>query len=356
MKRIRTKTSGAAGGISPTTGNVAWGPSFGQSAGDDQSTWDAAVAVDLSNIGLTSDKSVGVAVDVTNLALDNSKSVGVAADLADIALDSTKSVGVAADLTTLALDNEKSVGVAVDVTNLALDNTKSVGVALAGSVVAAPFFQGIGTTTQTANSSSVVLTPDSTANDGDFLIVNISGAGLAGDENFTAPSGWTLLRKTVGGGTSIPKLHTYYKFAGAGEDSSYTFTGGENTAHCATIMRLTAVDTGTPINVENAATGNTADPVSPSITTTVANCFMLTVCGQQNVLTQTYTPPAGYTERSDHTGTNLGTAQVTSESATRVQSATGASGAATHNSSQVAASQWCAHHIAIAPGTLALPS
>lgn len=352
MKRIRTKTSGAAGGVSPTTGNVEWGPSFGQSAGDDQSTWDAAVAVDLSNIGLISDKSVGVAVDVTNLALDNSKSVGVATDLADIALDNSKSVGVAVDFANLALDNEKILGVAVDLSNLALDNTKSVGVALAGSVVAAPFFQGIGTTTQTANSTSVVLTPDTTANEGDFLIVNIASSSL-GAETFTGiPSGWNLLRNSAG----PPALSTYYKFAGAGEASSYTWTGGANSAHCATIIRLTAVDTGTPINVEDVATGTSADPVSPSITTTVANCFMLSVCSQTNTLTQTYTPPATYVERADHAGTNLGVTQVTSETVTRVKAATGASGTATHNSNQVAGTEWVCHHIAIAPGTLALPS
>lgn len=302
-KRIVSTTSGAAGGISPTTGNVVWGPDFGENPGNDGQTFGVQAALDLASVDLAGDFEVQAAIDLTNLSLAGA-------------------FGVRA--------------------------------ALAGTALGAPFFQGIGTTTQTANSSSVVLTPDTTADDGDFLIVNITGAGLGGDENFTAPSGWTLLRKTVGGGTTIPKLHTYYKFAGAGEASSYTFTGGENAAHLATIMRLTAVDTGTPINVENGATGNTADPVSPSITTTVANCFMLTVCGQQNALTQTYTPPATYTERSDHTGTNVGVAQVTSESATRVQAAAGASGTATHNSNQVAASQWCAHHIALTPGSLNL--
>lgn len=352
MKRIRTKTSGAAGGVSPTTGNVEWGPSFGQSAGDDQSTWDVGVATDITSVALTNNKSVGVALDVTDLSLSHSKSVGTAVDITDLALSNSKSIGVALDVTDLALINEKSAGVAVDVTDLALSNSKSVGVALAGSVLGAPFFQGIGTTTQTANSSSVVLTPDSTADEGDFLIVNIASSSL-GAETFTGiPSGWTLLRNSAG----PPALSTYYKFAGAGEASSYTWTGGANAAHLATIIRLTAVDTSDPINVENAATGTSADPVSPSITTTAANCFMLTVCSQTNTLTQTYTPPSGYAERADHAGTNLGVTQVTSETATRVQAAAGASGTATHNSNQVAGTEWVAHHIAIAPGSISIPS
>lgn len=351
-KRIVSTTSGAAGGISPTTGNVEWGPSFGQSAGDDQSTWDAAVATDLTTVALTNTKNVGAAVDLTSVVLDNTKNVGVATDLTDVALDNTKNVGVAVDLSTLALDNEKSAAVAVDLTDVALDNTKSVGVALAGTALGAPFFQGIGTTTQTANSTSVTLTPDTTANDGDFLIVNIASSSL-GAETFTGiPSGWTLLRNSAG----PPALSTYYKFAGASEPANYTWTGGANSAHCATIIRLTAVDTGSPIDVENAATGTSADPVSPSITTTAANCFMLSVCSQTNALTQTYTPPSGYVERADHAGTNLAVTQVTSETATRVKAATGASGTATHNSNQVAGSEWVCHHIAIAPGELTLAS
>lgn len=301
--RIRSTfvQAGGGGGAPPTTANLEWGPDFGESA--DGNTW--TVGVDLHN------------------------------------------------LDTVAISNSKTVGVDLDMTNLvSVFNAQELGVDLTGTVSGAPFFQGIGTTTQTANSTSVVLTPDATADEGDFLIVNIASSSL-GAETFTGiPTGWNLLRNSAG----PPALSTYYKFAGAGEPSSYTWTGGANSAHCATIIRLTAVDTGDPIDVENAATGSSADPVSPSITTTVANCFMLSVCSQTNALTQTYTAPAGYVERADHTGTNLGVAQVTSETVTRVKAATGASGTATHNSNQVGSTAWVCHHIAIAPTTLTIAS
>ena len=300
--RIRNVSGGGGGGPAPG-GTINWGPSFGQSEGNDASTWDAAATFAMPTLALTSNK-----------------------------LNATGAIAMPA----LALNSNK------------LNATAQ----LQGSVLGAPFFQGIGETTQTANSTSVTLTPDQTATTGDFLIVNICSASVAA-ETFTAPTGWTLIRSTRGGGATPPNLHSYYKAAGASEPASYTWTGGENVAHVATIIRLTAVNA-TPIDVESAATGNSADPVSPSITTTADNCFMLSVCSQSNVLTQTYTPPAGYVERADQTGTNLGVAQVTSETATRVQATPGASGTATHNSNQIAGSQWVCHHMAIAPGSLAI--
>lgn len=292
---------GGGGGGGPTPGGtLSWGPSFGQSAGNDASTWNVGAGIELDSLNYSGGFTATSAVNMSEF--NPSGGVTASGDLG-------------------------------------------------GQVLGAPFFQGIGETTQTANSTSVTLTPDQTATTGDFLIVNICSASLAA-ETFTAPSGWTLIRSTRGGGATPPNLHSYYKAAGGSEPASYTWTGGDNVAHVATIIRLIAVDTSTPINAEGSATSSSTDPVSPSITTTAANCFMLTVCSQANLLSQTYTPPEGYVERADQTGTNIGVTQVTSETATRVQSATGASGTATHNSTQLTGSDWVAHHIAIAPGPL----
>lgn len=302
-KRIRQLSSGAAGGISPIIANVAWGPDFGDQAGNDDITFHGGVNIDLSD---------------------------------------------------LALSHNRTVGVNTDISDIALSHNRTVGVNLTGSALGAPFFQGVGVTTQTASSTSVVMTPDTTANDGDFLIVTIGSASLTAEAALTSPTGWTHLRTTSGGGATPPTIHTFYKFAGVGEASSYTFTGGNSAAHVGTIIRLTAVNTSTPINVEAQSSGSAADPVSPSITTTTVNCFMLSVCMQSNALNQTYTPPAGYVERSDHAGTSTGITQVTSESATRVQAASGASGTQTHDSNQIAASNYVCHHVAIAPGSLTI--
>lgn len=352
--RIRSSnpTSSSGGGAPPTTGNLEWGPDFGEGSGSNDNTWSVGASLDLDAVAISNTKNVGVQLTMPSLAVVNTKTVGVNLDLDALAVENSKSVGVNVDLDSLAIENSRSVGAQITMPDLAAENTKSVGVHLSGEALGAPFFQGIGITTQTANSTSVVLTPDATADEGDFLIVNIASSSLGAETFSGVPTGWTLLRNSAG----PPSLSTYYKFAGAGEASSYTWTGGASAAHCATIIRLTAVDTSDPIDVENAATGSSADPVSPSITTTVANCFMLSVCSQTNTLTQTYTPPATYTERADHTGTNLGVAQVTSETAARVKAATGASGTATHNSNQVAGSAWVCHHIAIAPAALIIAS
>lgn len=296
---IRSVQGGGGGGPAPG-GTITLGPSFGQSEGNDTSTWNATAALAVPSLALNS----------------NSLNATGAVAMPSIAMTSNK-----------------------------LNSTAR----LQGSVLGAPFFQGIGITSQTSNSTSVTLTPDQTAVTGDFLIVNIGSVSLA-SETLTAPSGWTLIRSTRAGSVN---LHSYRKAAGASEPSSYTWTGGQNAAHVATIIRLIAVNA-TPINAEAAASGTSADPVSPSITTTAANCFMLSVCSQSNALAQTYTPPAGYVERADHDGRNLGVTQVTSETATRVQAVAGASGTATHNSNQIAGSQWVCHHIAIAPGSLTI--
>lgn len=266
-------------------------------------------------------------------------------------------VGAHAEMPTIAFINNRDVSAQIQMPGIAFVNDRAVSAHLGASYLGAPNLLGVGITTQTANSTSVVMTPDATANDGDYLVVNICSSTIGASESFTAPSGWSLiLSSTHTDVAQTPNLRTYTKFAGAGEPSSYTWTGGSNVAHIATIFRFSAVDTTTPINASAATTLSlsAADPVSPSITTTVANCFMLSVCVQQNLLTQTYTPPSGYVEQADQTGSHLGVAQTTGEAASRVQAAAGASGTATHNSNQTVASNYVAHHIAIAPGTLVL--
>lgn len=264
-------------------------------------------------------------------------------------------IAVQSTFTNFALSRNQTIGVQTLMPSLALSRNQGIAVQTTGSVLGAPFFMGIGITTQTAVSTSVVMTPDATASDGDYLVVNIGSSTIGNTEAFTAPAGWTLsLSSTHASAVSTPNLRTYTKFAGAGEPATYTWTGGVSVSHIATIIRLRGVNTTTPINVSGSSgiLGNATDPVSPSITTTAANCFMVSVCVQSNTLEQTYTPPAGYTERADQAGSALTVVQVTGETATRVQAAAAASGTATHDSNQLVASNYVAHHLAIAPAEI----
>lgn len=362
FKRIRTKTSGAAGGVSPTTGNVEWGPSFGQSAGDDQSTWDAAVAVDFSNVGLTSDKSVGVAVDLTTLALDNSKSVGVAADLADIALDNTKNVGVAADLTTLALDNEKSVGVALDVTNLALDNTKSVGVALAGSVVSAPFWQSVATSRGSDGElSSITCNKPSGLAVGDLMLAFVGINDITTAANINTPSGWTLIRTDTQ--TNL-EARSFWKIADSSDvaASNFTFTfSAAQDNHTCEIHRIQGAHATTPIDANSGASlADSAldpDPSAPAVTTVANNCLVFAFLFHDHLLlNQTHTPPASHVERTDFEDDNSITGVVSSTSATRVFATPGSQAAVEFNCTESVATDAVMQRISIAPGTISLPS
>ncbi len=242
----------------------------------------------------------------------------------------------------------------IQVGSLAINyNTLGIGIHQAASVLGAPFFQTISTVAQTANSTTITITKPTGTVDGELLVAGIGSATVSAAESLTAPSGWTLILQTNNVNALGSNLLTYYKFASS-EGADYTWTGGISAAHIGWIMRISGIDPTTPINVSVQATGSATDPVAPTMTTTVVNCLKIACCAQQNALAASYTPPASYLERSDLTGSNLTVVQITGESATRVQAATGASGAVTMDSTQLVASQYCAQHIAIAPGTLVL--
>lgn len=309
-QRIRTYAPSVTGGGGGTSTPIVgpWGPDFGEAAGSD---------------GVTT-------------------RVGINATNPQNALAATKVVGINATNPTNAMTFDPAVA-------------GKVGIHVSGSVLGAPFFQSISPLAQTANSASVVINAPSGIVSGDLLIAAIGSTSISSAETFTTiPSGWTLIKQTNNVGALGANLLSYYKIAGSSEPSSYTWSGGQNVPHIAWIMRFTGTDPTTPINVSADATGSAVSPVAPTITTTVVNCMKICCCAQQNTLAASYTPPTGYLEESDLTSTNLGTTSATGESAIRVQATAGASGTATMTSTQLAASSYCAQHIAIAPGAVTI--
>ena len=70
--------------------------------------------------------------------------------------------------------------------------------------------------------------------------------------------------------------------AGGGEPSSYDFTWSGNQEAYGWVMRFTGHDPSTPINdwdVLTTGSGQTVNPVSPEVTTTVDNAMILRLAG-----------------------------------------------------------------------------
>jgi hypothetical protein len=119
--------------------------------------------------------------------------------------------------------------------------------------------------------SLVINKPTSTAS-GNLLVAGISYSG-GSNTTITPPTGWNLIRRTDNS-TNIG-MASYYKVAGGGEPTSYSWTLSSATRASGGIMRYTGVNTSDPINASAGNSGNiTATPrnaSSATMNTTVNN-------------------------------------------------------------------------------------
>jgi hypothetical protein len=265
--------------------------------------------------------------------------------------NNSPTVGVSASVDALGLDSTKSVGIDVTYDMAVNYNAQSLGVDVTGSAFGAPLWQAIATAdTQAGAAASLTINKPAGTIDGDFLLAFIGKNTI--DDDVTAPAGWTKIEHTSRDDlVTDTSLTSFRKFASA-EGASYVFTTVASVRMFGSIHRISAVDTTTPVDVVGENTGDSTDPIAPSITTTVANTLKICACAQANAVDVAYVPPANYTERADQfSGDVMG---VTGEVATRPQNASGASGTATMDSDQPAASDWCAQHIALRPASFTL--
>jgi hypothetical protein len=163
---------------------------------------------------------------------------------------------------------------------------------------------------------------------GDLLVATVAHQGGSG-RGMTPPAGWSAVPNTdVYEGTNA-RIHAWFKFAGASEPSSYTFTltgGSQDTA--GGIIALSGANAVSPINVSagqsNGSTGSTSVP-APSVTTTVPNTLLL-YAGALNVAAA-WTQPPFMSEQFERA--TSGTYKVSIESATQPLTAAGATGTRT---------------------------
>jgi hypothetical protein len=149
----------------------------------------------------------------------------------------------------------------------------------------------------------------------------------------TAPSGWTLIRRTNNANLNENSLALYYKVAGSSEPSNYTWSFSTSTGSAGGILTFYNVREDDPINVENGQ--NTASGLShaaPSVTTTTTNAMLVTCHAFSSAAT--WSPPAGMTEVFDtasETVPNAGGISIECNRAT--QAGAGSTGAKTATAS-----------------------
>ena len=188
------------------------------------------------------------------------------------------------------------------------------------------------TNLSTAQLSVTVSTPAGTTQD-DLLIAAIAvDRGVASSLAPPPGEGWALIDVGNGGGQQVT-LGVWWKLAAASESPTHEFTWASPTQQSyAWMMRFTGHDPAAPIDV-SATIANTATlmPVSPAVTTTVANAMILRLGGfdDDDVTIDDPGLPGHTAITMDISGTGFGT--VSGGAGYVLQAATGDSGTSTSN-------------------------
>jgi hypothetical protein len=212
----------------------------------------------------------------------------------------------------------------------------------------APVWQSVQTAddpnTGGTTTSVTVTKPTSTAL-GDCLLAFVDWRQDPG--TVTGPTGWTRIENTNNG--AGPYFQAYIVVATQTQVDATNFTWSWVTARVvnAEIHRITgAAQVTGVINIDGSNTGSAADETANAVTTNANNCLIFAcVCQNAGLPSPTHTPPAGWTERSDH---NAGAASQAMSSATKVQAAAGSTGNATFDSTQITAVNYVGYQVAIA--------
>ena len=150
--------------------------------------------------------------------------------------------------------------------------------------MAAPVVESLTSTSVTSSSSWGITGPSGTVNVGDLLYATLVVATFSTTLD-TPPSGWTVEEDVGIGGTGDVRVWVAYKVAVSADTSSlpqtYTFGMSGSSSGGAHMLRISGVDTTTPIDVKNEQNTSsfTATVAVSSITTTNDDALLVGVCG-----------------------------------------------------------------------------
>jgi len=177
------------------------------------------------------------------------------------------------------------------------------------------------------SATALTLSVPSGAQAGDLLVAELGfgRSGASAQPSLTAPSGWTLVRRTDSGTEGALAVYRHRLAAG---ETSFTWTASTAVGGAGFLAAFGGVDTTNPVDTSAGQTGTSA----PSVTTSSAGEML--VAGffgyRGGASGTTWSPPAGMNELGD--ATNGGSRSATLDAAP--QAAAGASGAKTATPSQ----------------------
>lgn len=150
-------------------------------------------------------------------------------------------------------------------------------------------------------SATLTLAKPAGAVEGDILIAVM--LNLDSTRTLNTYTGWTLERNSEQAAPTSTEMWVLSRKLGSSEPASYDFVFNYSFDGAANIICYKDCDA---VNVDDAASVSAVDSsspyaaTSPTITTTVDDCLLITVQGLRITTsggTPTYTPPAGYTQR-----------------------------------------------------------
>lgn len=196
---------------------------------------------------------------------------------------------------------------------------------------------------------------------GDVLLALVSSGDLAtsGARTPATPTGWTLVSPGtfIGTATAIA-AYSFVRVADGAETGTQPFTYSAGPLNGTGEMHLLRGASATGIVTASAgllATALNTDPVSPTVSTPVANCLVFAwLVHDHALLSNTHNPPASHLERTDFQAASAGNSLLGSTSATRVFGAAGATGTATHDCGETVSTDAFMQRIAIRPATFTI--
>lgn len=212
-------------------------------------------------------------------------------------------------------------------------------------------------TWQSANNASesdgtVLVTAPASIADDDFLLqtgsTDFSGAG---DTTYTQASGFTdcgsgyINADNTGASVSG---QIFYKIASS-ESGNYTMTESAANLSGSVVARITGVNTTSTIHKFASNSGTASEPVIPSVTTTIADCLIVSMVTWD----QSKTYVDGIAEAGWTIGSTIDVSGHDQIVSYKALASAGASGAVNVNISS--ATRWVAFTIAIAPESTTTP-
>lgn len=200
-----------------------------------------------------------------------------------------------------------------------------------------------------ANNVLTLITPPGTAAN-DVLIAQVSNRG-GFTSTLSAPSGWNLIRRDTGTGTtgSAVTAAMYWKLATSSEPATavFTLTSAATMQMVGGIAAYRGVHGGSPVLTSATATGSSPTATAPSMSTTVADALLVhAVTKREDVPTR---PPGTTSRWGLISGT--GTTSAGAAAADEVLAAPGPAPARSWTSPINFTSEWLTQSVALRPAS-----